>query len=102
MTPFTVEGREVVGELHGFPIVIRHAFTGTAYTCAVLKEGEFYVADISNTVDAGPECMIFKIVDGDVRYEGIHCHRFNSVSIDNLILSVNEFLTSSARSLPPL
>lgn len=64
--------------------------------CVFQKNDKFYCADISWTLDCGPECMIFPAdKDGRVTDWGdVFCKRYDFVSEDNLRGAVEEFLAT--------
>ena len=61
------------------------------------KLGHEYFADLSDTMDHGPECMIFPY-DDERRIGGVEVFTkwYDSVSEENLVDSIEEFLSQQA------
>lgn len=74
-------------------IIKDNKLTG-GYFAIIEKKGEYYLADISYTLDKGPEVMIFKSdKDGKLTdYQEVYVNYPNAVTKDNLKKCIKEFL----------
>lgn len=74
-------------------IIKDNKLTG-GYSAVIEKEGEYYLADISYTLDKGAECMIFRSdKNGKVdSWEEVYVEWPDTVTKDNLKKCIKEFL----------
>ena len=73
--------------------IVRNNITGGLY-CVIQKNNRYYLADLSDTPDHGPECMIFPCTkEGKVTsWSEVFVELYRNVTEDNLRDSVRKFL----------
>jgi hypothetical protein len=64
------------------------------FCCVFEHKGNYYYADIANTFDAGPECMIFSCDENGkvTSWLELYANRDVSVTVDDLCRCIDEFV----------
>lgn len=64
------------------------------FWCTFQKESQYYYADISYTLDRGPECMIFRCdKNGKIsNWDEVFVRYYDSVTENNLRDSIKSFM----------